>query len=130
MMGADPHIRETTHHGTPLGWAAHNRQAHVVEYLLPFATIFDAVQIGAVERVAFRNVPAYVVARGVPAGDVEADVAFGGAIYAFVPAARFGLEVRPADLPALIAAGREVKAALEGTEVARHRADDGLGGAS
>ena len=71
---------------------------------------------GAVERVAFRNVPAYVIARGVPAAGVEADVAFGGAIYAFVPAARFGLRVRPADLPALIAAGREVKAALEGTD--------------
>src|SRR5215218_72069 len=83
---------------------------------------------GAVERVAFRNVPAYVIARGVPAGDVAADVAFGGAIYAFVPAERFGLQVRPSELPALIAAGREVKRALAGTEVARHPADDRLSG--
>ncbi|HYI17453.1 MAG TPA: proline racemase family protein, partial [Solirubrobacteraceae bacterium] len=33
-----------------------------------------------------------------------------------------------ADLPALIAAGREVKGALEGSEVARHRSDDRLSG--
>jgi hypothetical protein len=33
-----------------------------------------------VERVAFRNVPANVVARSVSAGDVRVDVAFGGAI--------------------------------------------------
>jgi proline racemase len=83
---------------------------------------------GAVERVAFRNVPAYVIARGVDAGGVEADVAYGGAIYAFVDAARLGLRVVPGDLPALIAAGRAVKGALEGTDVARHPDDDRLWG--
>ena len=83
---------------------------------------------GAVERIGFRNVPAYVVARDVPAGEVTADVAFGGAIYAFVPAERFGLRVRPDDLPALIGAGRAVKRALDGTEVARHPQDDRLSG--
>ena len=83
---------------------------------------------GVVERIGFRNVPAYVVARDVPAGEVTADVAFGGAIYAFVPAERFGLRVRPDDLPALIGAGRAVKRALDGTEVARHPQDDRLSG--
>ena len=83
---------------------------------------------GAVERIGFRNVPAYVVARDVPAGEVTADVAFGGAIYAFVPAERFGLRVRPDDLPALIGAGRAVKRALDGTEVARHPQDNRLSG--
>ena len=83
---------------------------------------------GAVERVAFRNVPSFVVARGVPAGPVTADVAFGGALYAFVPASRFGLRVEPGDLPALIAAGREVKRALAGTDAARHPTDDRLSG--
>jgi proline racemase len=86
------------------------------------------VVAGAVERVAFRNVPAYVVARDVPAGDTTVDVAYGGAIYAFAPAERFGLRVVPGDLPALIAAGRAVKAALEGTEIARHPEDDRLSG--
>jgi proline racemase len=83
---------------------------------------------GAVERIGFRNVPAYVVARDVPAGEAIADVAFGGAIYAFVPAERFGLRVRPEDLPGLIDAGRAVKRALDGTEVARHPQDDRLSG--
>ena len=83
---------------------------------------------GAVESVAFRNVPAYVVARGVQADSVDVDVAFGGAIYAFVPAERFGLRVVPADLTELIAAGRRVKRALQGSEVARHPTDRRLSG--
>jgi proline racemase len=83
---------------------------------------------GAVESVAFRNVPAYVVARGVDAGGVQADIAYGGAIYAFVPAQRVGLRVQPEHLPELIAAGRTVKRALDGTDVARHPQDDRLSG--
>jgi proline racemase len=83
---------------------------------------------GAVESVVFRNVPSFVVARGVPAADVEVDVAYGGAIYAFVPAAPLGLAVVPEDLSDLIAAGRRVKDALEGSEVARHPDDDRLSG--
>jgi proline racemase len=83
---------------------------------------------GAVESVAFRNVPSFVVARAVEAGDVEVDVAFGGAIYAFVPAGRLGLRVVPEDLTELIEAGRRVKRALEGSEVSRHPRDDRLSG--
>jgi proline racemase len=83
---------------------------------------------GAVESVAFRNVPSYVVARGVQAGSVEVDVAFGGAIYAFVPAERLGLRVVPESLTELIAAGRRVKRALDGTDVARHPTDHRLSG--
>ena len=86
------------------------------------------VRGGQVDGVAFRNVPAFVLARGVRAGDVEVDVAYGGAIYAFVPAERFGLRVRGEDLPALIAAGRAVKAAIDGTDVVRHPGDDRLSG--
>jgi proline racemase len=66
---------------------------------------------GAVESVVFVNVPSYVVSRG----DVE--VAYGGALYASVPAAAFGLRVVPEDLPALIAAGRDVKAGLAGQDI-------------
>ncbi len=83
---------------------------------------------GAVQSVGFRNVPSFVVARGVAAGDVEVDVAYGGAIYAFAPAASLGLRVVPDDLPELIAAGRRVKHALEGSDVARHPDDDRLSG--
>ena len=83
---------------------------------------------GAVESVAFRNVPAYVVARGVDAAGVEVDVAYGGAIYAFVAAQRVGLRVRPEQLPELIAAGRAVKRELDGTDAARHPEDERLSG--
>jgi proline racemase len=74
---------------------------------------------GAVEGIVFRNVPAFVLARDVAAGDVAVDVAY---------VARFVLRVTPENLPALIAAGRAVKAASDGTDVVRHPADDRLSG--
>jgi len=83
---------------------------------------------GAVQEVAFAGVPVSVTARAVVAGEVKADVAWGGAFYAFVPATAFGLRVTPEDLPALIVAGRAVKSALDGTPVSRHPDDDRLSG--
>ena len=83
---------------------------------------------GEVQSVAFRNVPAFVMARGVPVAGIEVDVAYGGAIYAFAPASSRGLRVAPEDLPDLIAAGRAVKRELDGTDVARHPHDDRLSG--
>jgi len=44
---------------------------------------------------------------------VTADLAFGGAFYAFVEAASFGLEVTPPHVNDFIALGREIKAAIE-----------------
>jgi proline racemase len=83
---------------------------------------------GAVRSVAFRNVPACVLARDLEAAGVRVDVAYGGAIYASVAARKLGLEVTPSRLPELIAAGREIKRALEGTPVARHPTDERLSG--
>ncbi len=83
---------------------------------------------GAVASVGFRNVPAFVVARGVPAAGAAVDVAYGGALYASVPAAALGLRVVPEQLPALIEAGREVKRALAGSDAARHPSDERLSG--
>jgi proline racemase len=83
---------------------------------------------GEVQSVAFRNVPAFVMARGVAVAGIEVDVAYGGAIYAFAPASSCGLRVAPEDLPELIAAGRAVKRELDGTDVARHPDDDHLSG--
>jgi ankyrin repeat protein len=51
-LGADPNLRDPTYQATPIGWALHNQQRDVVDYLLPSASIFDAVQSGGVERVA------------------------------------------------------------------------------
>lgn len=83
---------------------------------------------GAVHSVAFRNVPSFVIARGVAAAGTEVDVAYGGAIYAFAPARRWGLQIVPRHLPELIAVGRRVKHELEGSDVARHPGDDRLSG--
>jgi proline racemase/trans-L-3-hydroxyproline dehydratase len=87
---------------------------------------------GAVESVTFRNVPSYVLARGLRLdtglGTVTVDVSYGGAIYASVPAAAFGLTVTPDRHRELIAAGRAVQLALAGTGAARHPGDDRLSG--
>src|SRR5437762_13240213 len=50
--GADPALRDPTYRSTAIGWAFHNRQKDVVEYLLEFASIFDALRCDGVERVA------------------------------------------------------------------------------
>lgn len=86
------------------------------------------VRGGLVEGVAFRNVPSFVIARGVRAGRLVVDLAYGGAIYAFVPAKSAGLRAEAADLPDLIAAGRTVKADLAGSPHLRHPDDDRLSG--
>ncbi|MBS1868630.1 MAG: proline racemase family protein [Actinobacteria bacterium] len=83
---------------------------------------------GTVERVAFRNVPAYAIARGVAAAGASVDVAYGGAIYAFVPAVQLGLPISAQALPHLIRAGRKIKAALEDSGVAVHPEDARLSG--
>lgn len=83
---------------------------------------------GAVERVGFRNVASFVVARAVPAAGVEVDLACGGAIYAFTPAQHWGLRVIPEDLTGLIAVGRTVRRELDHSDLARHPDDDRLSG--
>ncbi|MGW4487231.1 proline racemase family protein [Amycolatopsis sp. NPDC004368] len=87
---------------------------------------------GEVRKVAFRNVDTAVLGRGVEVstkwGPVEVDLAYSGAIYACVPASAFGLAVVPEHHTELVTAGREVKAALSGTQWAQHAADSRLGG--
>lgn len=68
---------------------------------------------GRVERVAFRNVPSFVLLQGVDAAGVPADVAFGGAFYAIVEASVLGLAVEPRNVTRFIERGREIKAAIE-----------------
>ncbi len=66
------------------------------------------VRDGDVTSVRFRNVPSFVWATAVPAAGREVDVAFGGAFYASLEE-----RVEAAELPRLIALGRELKAELE-----------------
>jgi len=63
---------------------------------------------GKVRSVRFRNVPAFVWARGLQAGGREIDVAFGGAFYASCRE-----RVEPAELPRQIELGRQIKHELE-----------------
>ncbi|HEV2886410.1 MAG TPA: proline racemase family protein [Jatrophihabitans sp.] len=87
---------------------------------------------GRVQRVSFRNVASYVVARKVAVptsrGPVTADISYGGALYASVEAASVGLSVTAAHYSELIAIGREVKWALNDSRWARHPSDRRLDG--
>jgi proline racemase len=87
---------------------------------------------GRVTSVDFVNVPSYVLAESVPVatsrGTVPVDLAYGGAVYAQLPAASVGLAVEPAHLPDLIALGREIKWSLNDSEHARHPSDERLSG--
>ncbi len=87
---------------------------------------------GVVQSVAFRNIPSFVIARGVAAatsrGTVPVTLAYGGAIYATVAAAALGLSVVSDDLNALIAAGREIKRQVDEAGLAAHPDDARLSG--
>jgi ankyrin repeat protein len=50
-LGADAHARDRNFDGTPLSFANYKGQRNVVEYLLQFATICEAVEVGGLERV-------------------------------------------------------------------------------
>jgi proline racemase len=87
---------------------------------------------GVVQSVAFRNIPSFVIARGVTAitsrATVPVTLAYGGAIYATVPAAAFGLSVVSGHLNALIALGREIKRQIDEAGLAAHPEDARLSG--
>lgn len=34
-LGADPQLRDLTHDGAAIGWAAHGQRRDIVDYLLP-----------------------------------------------------------------------------------------------
>ncbi|WP_103534045.1 proline racemase family protein [Streptomyces sp. SM11] len=87
---------------------------------------------GRVADVTFINVPGHVHARGVEVatsyGTLTVDIAFGGAMYAVLPADRLGLRVRPPDVTAIVAAGREIRDALNAADAAEHPGDPRLSG--
>jgi len=87
---------------------------------------------GAIVAATFENVASYPVRRAldvdISLGRVVVDVAYGGALYASIPASALGLEVAAEHAPALRTFGREIKWALNNTEVARHASDHRLSG--
>ena len=87
---------------------------------------------GVTRSVTFRNVPSYVVARNVPVatsrGHVSVDLSWGGALYASLPATSVDLEVSCERYRDLTKIGREIKWALNDSELALHPHDDRLSG--
>jgi proline racemase len=65
---------------------------------------------GRVQSVRFRNVPAFVAARGLTTAGLQVDVAFGGAFYASVESP---VPVEASNVPHFIELGREIKRELE-----------------
>jgi trans-L-3-hydroxyproline dehydratase len=69
---------------------------------------------GKVERVSFRNVPSFLLAREltveVPGlGTVRYDIAFGGAFYAYVAVEPLGIDITPHNQSELIDIGMRIK---------------------
>ena len=86
--------------------------------------VVASVRDGRVAHVRFRNVPSFVYAEGLELetshGRVVTDIAYGGAFYAFVDAARLGLSVDAANVAAFIELGREIKRSVEAAHDVAH----------
>ena len=90
------------------------------------------VRDGRVRAVAFRNVPAFVMARGIPVevagARLAVDVAWGGASYALVDAVAFGFAVEPAQARRLTDLGMAIKRAVESAAEIVHPEEPDLRG--
>lgn len=83
-------------------------------------------------RTAFESVPAFAsdLNREVAVprlGNVRLDIAFGGAFYAIVPAARLGLSLQETPLPELVAAGVAITDAVRAAIPVTHPEEPDLG---
>ena len=85
-----------------------------------------------VERVAFVNVPSFVLHGGLVvklgSRQIRVDVAFGGAFYAIVDGEAVGLPIDAAHLPELRRVGMEIMRAIDTAHVIVHPLDPGLCG--
>ncbi len=86
----------------------------------------------AVERVAFTNVPAFVLYAGIPIQfgqrQLRADVAYGGAFYAIVDAEAAGVSIDMDHVPELRRAGLAIRDALERTVTVAHPSQPAIAG--
>jgi proline racemase len=87
---------------------------------------------GRVSYVSFLNVPSYLHARDVElcipgVGEITADIVFGGAFYAVLPADRLGLELAASNRTALVQAAQRVKRAVSDTVPITHPLEPDLG---
>ena len=87
------------------------------------------VENGKAKGVTFRNIPSFVLAEDaevdVPGfGKLIMDVAYGGNVYAILPADAVGLEIRPENARKVIDIGRRIKAAVNAQVTIRHPEKD------
>src|SRR5437764_3893707 len=87
---------------------------------------------GYVEHVSFLNVPSFLYAQDVELevqayGRLTVDVAFGGAFYAFLPAAQLGLSITPEHANQLAAAGDMITRAVNAVLPVKHPLEEDLG---
>ncbi len=87
---------------------------------------------GCVERVSFLNVPSFLYERDLDVdvpdlGRVTLDIAFGGAFYAVLPAARVGLCVAVEHERPLVAAAEAIKRATSAAVKIEHPLEEDLG---
>ena len=90
------------------------------------------IENGKVREASFRNVPSFLYLReqsvDVPGlGQVNFDVAYGGAFYAFVEAAPLGLSLSAGDYARLIDYGRRIKQAVASNYSIEHPFEKDLG---
>jgi proline racemase len=98
----------------------------------PVSARFERDAGGRVGRVAFLNVPSFVLHAGVPVRvrdkPLRADVAFGGAFYAIVDSEAAGLALEPRRMPDLRGVGMEIKRQVEATVMVAHPLEPQLRG--
>ncbi len=92
-----------------------------------------SIEAGEVTSVCFTNVPSFVVAQDVEVpigseGVLTVDLAFGGAFYAVVPAARLGRTAGLDDLETLKAVSRRIKTFIDHAHPVVHPSEPGLRG--
>lgn len=77
-------------------------------------TSYAQVEGGKVKRVKFQNVPSFVLYENIPIKiegekEIQVDIAFCGAFYAYVEAEKLGLEVDPKIIDRLVDLGMKIK---------------------
>lgn len=95
-------------------------------------TSFAQIENGKVQSVYFHCVPSFVVALDQKIkvdglGDIEYDLAYGGAFYAYINSDKLGLELTPDNFSTLIEQGMKIKKAIiASNEMIRHPYEEDL----
>jgi proline racemase len=115
--------------GVETGLLKHTDGAVKIDTPAGRVTAIAHMQAGKVERVSFRNVPSFLLARDLRVavdglGTVTFDIAFGGAFYAYVDVDTIGLEITPQNHSQLIDVGMKIKRAVMTTYPITHPEGD------